>query len=131
MAHAAGTFTVASWDENTYQELTEAAKLTKASVAFGLEGDINGKATWEALMYYRPDGTAAYTGIQMVSGRLGGVEGTFAVFAEGEYAAGEARSRWQVIEGSGTGGLSGLIGSGSAVATASPQGTFTLDYELV
>jgi Protein of unknown function (DUF3224) len=130
MAQAAGTFKVASWDENTYQELSEAAKLTRASVTFGLEGDITGEATWEALMYYRRDGTAAYTGIQLISGQLAGLDGTFAVVADGEFADGEARSRWQVIEGSGTGALAGLAGSGTAVATASPQGHFVFEYEL-
>ena len=130
MAQATGTFTVASWDESTYQDLGEGAKLTKATVTFGMEGDIAGKATWDALMCYRPDGTAVFTGIQRVQGQLAGVEGSFVLRADGEYADGEARSRWQVIEGSGTGGLSGLTGSGEAVASATPPGSFTLDYHL-
>lgn len=130
MAHAEGTFTVSAWDESTYQELAGDAKLTKATVRFGLEGDIVGEATWDAVMCYRPDGTAVYTGIQRVQGSVDGVAGSFVVQADGEFAAGEARSRWQVIEGSGTDGLAGLTGSGQAVATATPPGYFTLDYEL-
>jgi hypothetical protein len=35
-----------------------------------------------------------------------------------------------VIDGSGTGGLTGLTGTGSAVATSTPPGTFSLDYDL-
>jgi hypothetical protein len=130
MAHAAGTFTVRSWDENTYQELGGGAKLTKATVTFGLHGDITGEATWDSVMCYRPDGTAVYTGFQRVQGELAGVEGSFVVRADGEYADGKARSRWQVVEGSGTGGLAGLTGSGEAVAAATPPGSFTLDYDL-
>jgi len=130
MAQAAGTFTVASWDESTYQQLTGEAKLTKATVTFGLEGDITGQATWDAVMCYRPDGTAVYTGMQQVQGQLAGVDGSFVVQADGEFADGEARSRWQIIEGSGTGGLAGLTGSGSAVATATPPGSFRLEYDL-
>jgi len=130
MAHAAGTFTVKGWDENTYQELGGNAKLTKATVTFGIEGDITGQATWDAVMCYRPDGTAVYTGIQRVDGQLAGLEGSFVVQADGEFADGEARSRWQIIEGSATGGLAGMTGAGAAVATATPPGTFTLDYEL-
>ena len=130
MARAAGTFTVVSWDESTYQELGGDAKLTKATVTFGLHGDITGEASWDSVMCYRPDGTAAYTGFQRVQGELAGVEGSFVVRADGEYAGGEARSRWQVIEGSGTGGLAGLTGSGEAVASATPPGRFTLDYDL-
>jgi Protein of unknown function (DUF3224) len=130
MAHAAGTFTVRSWDENTYRELGGDAKLTKATVTFGLHGDITGEATWDSVMCYRPDGTAVYTGFQRVQGELAGVDGSFVVRADGEYADGKARSRWQVVEGSGTGGLAGLTGSGEALAAATPPGSFTLDYDL-
>lgn len=130
MTRAAGTFSVASWDESTYRELDGEGKLTKATVKFGLEGDLSGEATWDSVMCYRPDGTAVYTGIQHVTGTLAGVEGSFVLRADGEFAAGEARSRWQVIEGSGTGGLAGLTGNGTAVATASPPGTFEFDYSL-
>ena len=130
MALATGTFTVASWDESTYQDLGDGAKLTKATVTFAMEGDIAGEATWDALMCYRQDGTAAFTGIQRMQGRLAGVDGSFVVQADGEYADGEARSRWQVITGTGTGGLAGLTGTGQSVATATPPGSFTFDYDL-
>jgi hypothetical protein len=130
MAHAAGTFTVAAWDESTYQELEDPAKLTKATVTFGLAGDIAGEATWDAVMCYRRDGTAVYTGLQRVEGQLAGVAGSFVVRADGEFVDGEARSHWEVIEGSGTGGLAGIKGTGTAVATATPPGSFSLDYDL-
>jgi Protein of unknown function (DUF3224) len=130
MTRAAGTFSVKSWDENTYRQLDGEAKLTKAAVTFGLEGDLNGEATWEAIMCYRPDGTAVYTGFQHVTGALDGVQGSFVLRADGEFAAGDARSRWQVIEGSGTGGLASLTGNGTAVASASPTGIFEFDYSL-
>jgi Protein of unknown function (DUF3224) len=130
MTQAAGTSSVKSWDESTYQELGENGKLTKATVAFALEGDLTGQATWEAVMCYRPDGTAVFTGMQRVEGALAGREGAFVVRADGEFADGEARTRWQVIDGSGTGGLTGLTGTGSAVATSTPPGTFSLDYDL-
>lgn len=130
MAQASGSFTVASWDENTYQELSDDGKLTKATVTFGLTGDLAGEATWDAVMCYRHDGTATYTGMQRVDGTLTGVGGSFVVQADGEFVNGEARSRWQVIAGSGTGGLSGLTGSGTAIATAEPPGQYILEYDL-
>ncbi|HSR85777.1 MAG TPA: DUF3224 domain-containing protein [Streptosporangiaceae bacterium] len=130
MAHAKGTFTVATWDENTYQEMEAAAKLTKATVTYGLAGDIVGEATWDAVMYYRPDGTAVFTGLQRVHGRVAGVDGSFVMQADGEFEAGEARSRWEVIEGSGTGGLARIKGTGTAVATATPPGSYSIDYDL-
>ncbi len=130
MAHAAGTFTVKSWDENTIQELDGGRKLTRASVAFSIEGDLTAEASWDAVMCYRADGTAIFSGFQLTTGQLDGRDGSFVLQANGEFAGGEARTSWQVVDGSGTGGLEGLTGSGYAVAGATPPGTFTLDYSL-
>ena len=129
-AHAEGTFTVASWDESTYQELEGKAKLTKASVAFAWAGDLQAESKSESLMCYREDGTAVYTGLDHVTGQLGGRSGSFVVRTDGAYANGEARTSWHVVEGSGTGELAGLRGEGLAVAVSGPGGTFSLDYEL-
>ena len=129
-ARAEGTFTVASWDEETYQELDGKGKLTRARVGYRLSGDIEGEATWEALMFYRADDTAEYTGLQHVTGQIAGRAGTCVMAADGSYADGAARGTWRVIPGSGTGALAGLTGSGTSVATSEPPGTFTLDYEL-
>jgi hypothetical protein len=130
MAHAAGSFSVKSWDESTYQELDDNAKLTKATVSFALDGDLTAEATWDAVMCYRPDGTAVFTGMQRMAGQLAGRDGSFVLQADGEFADGEARSRWQIVPGSGTGELAGLTGSGKSVATASPTGTFELEYSI-
>jgi len=130
MGQATGTFKVASYDESTYQELGGEAKLTKSTWSFSLDGDLTGEATWDSVTCYRPDGTAVYTGMQRVQGRLAGIAGSFVMQADGEYTGGEARSRWQVIEGSGTDGLTGLTGHGEAVASSTPPGHFTFDYEL-
>jgi Protein of unknown function (DUF3224) len=129
-ARAEGTFTVTSWQEDTYQELDGKGKLTRATVSYRLSGDIEADATWAALMFYREDGTAEYTGLQHVTGRIGGRAGTCVMVADGGYAGGEASGTWRVIPGSGTGELAGLRGSGMSVATSEPPGTFTLDYEL-
>ena len=130
MARAEGTFTVTSWDEDTYQELEGKAKLTKAVVGYHLSGGIEGDATWSAFMYYGEDGTAEFTGLQHLTGQIGGRAGTCVMVADGTFADGAARGTWRVIEGSGTGALAGLRGSGTSVATSEPPGTFTLDYEL-
>ncbi|HBW21088.1 MAG: DUF3224 domain-containing protein [Streptosporangiaceae bacterium] len=129
-AHAEGTSSVTAWNESTYQELDGKAKLTRATVTFSFSGDLAGEGSWDALMYYRSDGTAVFTGLQRVTGQIGGREGTFVLQADGSFAEGEARSRWQIVDGSGTGGLATLRGSGVAIATSEPPGTFSLDYEL-
>lgn len=127
---ATGTFTVAGWDESAYEEFEGGGKLTKAQVTFGLDGALKGTARWEAVMCYRPDGTADFTGYQRVTGDLGSRNGTFVVRADGAYSDGVARTTWTVVEGSSTGALAGLHGSGEAVTTSGSGGDFTFDYEL-
>ena len=129
-ARAEGTFTVTSWAEDTYRELEGKGKLTKAAVGYRLSGGIEGDATWDAVMCYRDDGTAEYTGLQHLTGQIAGRAGTCVMVADGTYSDGVARGTWRVIEGSGTGALAGLRGSGTSVATSEPPGTFALDYEL-
>jgi hypothetical protein len=129
-AHAEGTFTVKSWDENTYTELAGHAKLTRARMVFSYAGDLEAEGTSDTLMCYRDDGTAVYTGLDLMTGQLGDRSGTFVLRSEGAYQGGEAKTSWQIIEGSGTGGLAGLRGSGSAVSSSAPPGTFSLDYDL-
>jgi hypothetical protein len=130
-AHAEGTFAVASWEEDTYEDLAGEEKLTRARMGFRLSGDLAGDLVSDALMYYREDGTAEYTGLQRFSGQIGGRSGTCVMVADGGYDGGEARSTWRVIPGSGSGDLAGLAGSGISVAAAGqPGGTYSLDYEL-
>jgi uncharacterized protein DUF3224 len=127
---AEGTFAVSSWDENTYAELEGKGKLTKATIAFDFTGDMTAQGTWDAVMCYRPDGTAVFTGMQRMTGRVGGRAGTFVARADGTFEGGEARTAWEIVDGSGTGELAGLSGTGSAVSSAAPGGTFSLDYEF-
>ncbi|MGN6791685.1 MAG: DUF3224 domain-containing protein [Streptosporangiaceae bacterium] len=129
-AQAKGTFTVSAWDENTYEELENGGKLTKAHVTFALDGDMQGEGGWDAVMCYQPDGTASFAGFQFTTGKLGGKQGAFVLRADGTFSEGQARTYWQVVDGSATGELAGLRGSGTAVTTGATGGEFTIDYEL-
>ncbi len=129
MAEATGTFEVSSWDEDTYSELASGGKLTKARVTFGFSGDLEAQGQWDAVMCYKDDGTAAFTGYQRTTGRLAGRAGSFVLRADGTFEGGEARSHWQVVPGSASGELAGLRGTGTAVA-GGPGGRFTFEYEI-
>jgi hypothetical protein len=129
-AQATGRFTVAGWDESTYENLDGGGKLTKAHVTFGFDGDLVAEGGWEAVMCYREDGTAAFTGFQRMVGKLAEREGSFVLRADGTYEGGEARTIWEVVEGSASGDLRGLRGAGSALSTGGSGGTFSFDYEL-
>jgi Protein of unknown function (DUF3224) len=127
---AKGTFKVSGWEENTYHELENGGKLTKAHVTFGFDGDLDGEGRWEAVMCYQADGSASFTGFQHTTGSLAGRTGSFVLRADGAFSSGQALTTWQVVDGSATGELRGLRGSGSAVTTSGSGGEFTLDYEL-
>ena len=130
-AHAEGEFTVKGWEENDLRDLGGGTKLTKATMTFAFEGEIAAEGVAETVMFYRSDGTAVYTGLQRMTGQVGGRDGTFVVLADGTFEGGTATTRWQVIAGSGTGDLTGLTGSGEAVAASgNPGGTCAFDYDL-
>ena len=130
MTQAQGSFTVQAWDESTYEDLAGEAKLTRAHVTFGYAGDLQGQGISDSLMCYRDNGTAVYTGLERITGQLAGRSGSFVLLSTGAYADGEAKTSWQVVEGSGTGDLAGLRGQGSSVAASGPGGTFTFEYDL-
>ena len=128
--HAAGTFHMTNWDEDTYEKLEGEAKLTKATILQDFSGDLEATGSWETLMCYRDDGTAVYLGFQRMVGRLGGKEGSFVLRAQGTFDGNEARSEWSVVDGSATGELEGLRGGGRSAAPHGPDGTYELDYDI-
>jgi hypothetical protein len=130
MTRANGSFKVTSWDENTYEELDGGGKLTLASVEYTLSGDIEGNGTVRWLMAYRPDGTAHYTGLQRVTGSIGGHDGSFVVETTGDFDGKVADGTWTIVAGSGTGALSGISGRGTGRAPYGDEATYALTYDL-
>jgi hypothetical protein len=128
--HITGTFKYTSWDENAYEELSEGRRLTRASVAQDLAGDIEGEGSAEWLMCYRPDKTATFVGLQRLTGRVDGREGSFVVESHGTFDGELARGRWTIVPGSGTDELSDITGAGTWQAPHGPEATFELDYDL-
>ena len=128
--HITGTFKYTSWDENAYEELSGGRRLTRASVAQDLSGDIEGEGSAEWLMCYRPDKTATFVGLQRLSGRVGGRDGSFVVESHGTYDGELARGRWTIVPGSGTDELRDIQGEGTWQAPHGPEATFELDFDL-
>ena len=84
--------------------------------------------TW--LMAYTADDAAHYVGIQRITGRLGGREGTVVLTTTGRFDGKVAAGTWSVVAGSGTDGLAGISGSGEFSAPLAGEPTVTLDYDL-
>ena len=130
MAAAHGSFEVATWDENTYEERGEGGKLTRASVTQSFNGDIKGEGAAEWLMAYRADGTAHFVGLQRVSGAIGELRGSFVLETTGDFEGEVASWTASVVPGSGTDQLAGLTGQGSFRAPHGSKATFELTYQV-
>jgi hypothetical protein len=124
-------FAIKSWDEKPYVEAKDVPKLTRATVTRSFSGDIEGEGRVEYLMMYRTDGTAAFVGLEHITGSVGGRAGSFVLQREGVFEGGQAVETYTVIPGSGTGELRGLSGNGTTAVGHGMEHPFTLDYELV
>jgi hypothetical protein len=124
---------IKSWDEQPYRELDDGRKLARADVALSVaEEGIEAEAASESLLYYRADGTSSFVTLMHVAGRLGERPGSFVLTGSGTYDGSHARVDYTVVEGSGTGDLAGVRGTGTSVSTHAdyPFMPLILDYEI-
>jgi len=126
---AKGGFEITDWQEKPAGTST-GPKVTRATVKQKFTGDIKGTGTTEYLMVYRPDKTADYSGVQVISGTIGDRKGTFALLLRGRYDGKDATTKWEVVPDAGKGGLKGLSGKGGFGAPMGSKGKYTLTYEL-
>jgi len=133
---AEGTYTVKKWEENMCEQISSEMKMTKASVEYGFSGAIDGKASVEYLMFYshfdpkdQHNSSASYVGLIRFDGKLAGRSGSFVMKDNGAFEGGTANSTLQIAEGSGTGALRGITGTG--MYRADRQGArLELDYDV-
>lgn len=118
-----GSYTPTKWDEKTIDVIEDRMKLTKATVELTFEGDIEGVAYVEYLMFYSsfdPEdmhkSQAQYVGQIRIVGKLKGKSGSFVVNDSGTFIGGVANSELSIIAGSGTDELSGITGVGEYAA---------------
>jgi hypothetical protein len=130
MPKATGSFRITSFNEDTYEDRGDGAKLTHAWGDQAFSGEIEGDGQVHWLMSYRPDGTATYVGLQRIKGSVGGRRGSFVIDASGEFDGAASRGKWSVVRGSGADGLKDIAGTGTFEAPGGPQATYELDYEL-
>jgi hypothetical protein len=121
--------TVASWEENAYDEAEGIPKTSKASIKYTYDGDLSGESAAELLMVYVGE-EAEYVGLERVTATIDGRKGTFVISAVGGFKGGVASSSWNIVPGSGTGELAGLSGKGTFEAPSGNQATVTFEYEL-
>jgi hypothetical protein len=125
---AKGGFEIADWKENPAGAKT-GPKVTRATVKQRYTGDIKGTGTIEYVMAYRPDKTAEYTGVEVISGAIGARKGSIALLIRGVYDGKHAVTKWTIVPGSGKGDLKELTGKGEFSAPMGSKGKYTLTYE--
>ncbi len=130
MTTANATFQVTGWDEQTFVELDGNGKLTQATVQQAISGDIEGSSDVRWLMAYTADDRAEFVGVQTVTGALADKSGSFVLRSVGTFDGKQAVGDLTVVEGSGTGDLAGIAGTGTFEAPMGDTATVTLDYSL-
>ncbi|MDQ6771583.1 MAG: DUF3224 domain-containing protein [Candidatus Dormibacteraeota bacterium] len=127
--HATGTLKTSTWKEEPFAEIEGAPKLSHDRVSQTFTGDIEGEGTWQGLNAYRDEASAIFVGFERVDGRVGGRSGSFVLQVSGTYENGEARIRWSVVPGTGTGELRGIRGDGTYLAAGSFEDGYSYDLD--
>jgi len=125
MPRATGTFTIDSWESQTYDE-AEGATLSRVHLTKTFDGDLVGTSTADLITAIPPvETSAAYVGFERFTGTAHGRKGTFVL----HHTAGGAALSWTILPDSGTGELLGIRGGGQIVNDDGAH-SFHLDYEL-
>ena len=131
MRHTANArFAIKSWEEKPYSEGAGLPKMTRATVTKSFTGDITGDSQVEYVMMYRTDGTAAFVGLERITGRIGTRTGSFVLERTGVFEGGQAKESYTVVAGSATGELHGLEGEGTSSVGHGGDHPFVLAYDF-
>ncbi|MFD7080060.1 DUF3224 domain-containing protein [Streptomyces sp. NPDC059918] len=109
-----GRFTFADWREEPVGAAGSTPRLARSTVVNAFAGGIEAAATSAAYtITYTGEGTGSYTGLELLSGAVDGRAGAFVLEQRGTFDADGTRCTFEVVAGSGSGGLAGLSGSGA------------------
>jgi hypothetical protein len=124
-----GMFQITAWDESSYFETDNGAKLTQAVVTQRYQGALQGQSEIRFLMSYQDKANATFVGFERFTGRLGDKEGSFVLQHKGIFAAGVASSEFELVELSATGDLAHLFGKGHFVSTENGQANYQMTLQ--
>lgn len=101
------------WDED--RSITTTPRVTPAHVSF-TSPDIEATIQTEFLMIYLPNGNAEFIFTDIIEAKnFNGLAGSFITQGKGTFdgASYTVRAAFDIVEGTGTGGLEGIRGKGS------------------
>ncbi|GAA2409026.1 DUF3224 domain-containing protein [Streptomyces coeruleofuscus] len=129
-----GHFTFADWQERVIGPGEDAnPRLAHASVRNTFSGGIEAAGTLcEYSIVYVTEKTGSFAGMELITGRLDGREGSFAVEERGWFGEdGAVHCTFEVVPDSGSGELAGLRGKGGFTAHhGEPTVAYRFEYEL-
>ncbi|MER6530506.1 DUF3224 domain-containing protein [Streptomyces sp. NPDC001508] len=130
---SSSTMTWDPWQPVPYEQTEGAPVLLHGQVANHYQGHIEGEGVQQVLIALSPDGVSVFTALERVTGRIGDRSGSFVLQVTGTTGGGTAKATLEVLEGSGTGELAGLRGTGTYFCdNPGPNGhaTVTLDHSF-
>jgi hypothetical protein len=127
------TFAMKNWEENIVSGVDGGPRVAYAHATMAYSGLIEGESVCDLLLYYAGEG---YDGggttspsFERFAGTVDGREGTFIVRHEYGFDAKGIQSTFTVVPGSGTGGLTGIDGSGTVGgALGEEKMAYTFEY---
>jgi hypothetical protein len=125
---AKATISVQIYEPVEYDKPDKGPVLAKIHVEETFAGDIEGNGIVEFLQAARADGSASFVGIERVTGKIAGKQGTFLLQDAGTVVGNVVSGDWFVIPGSGTDQLAGLRGEGGFRANLGEGAEVHLDY---
>ena len=130
MPQAVSPFVLDSFDSEPAYFEKDGVQFARSHIDKTFYGDIEATSSVEMLSVRTDAGGAGYVGLERITGKVHGQEGSFGLLHIGTMTEDDQWSRWPISPGSGTGALAGI--RGEARIDIAPDGAHTLflDYEL-
>lgn len=134
MARCTASFDVTGWEQAPYAEPDHGPTLARATVRKTFRGGLQGESVAELLMCQADPkdlgAGAGYVASERFVGTLDGKSGTFVLQHGGLTGAGAPQTFGNIVPGSGTGELAGLLGTAKISVGTDGKHSLALEYEL-
>lgn len=128
--HAKGAFTVDSWDAEEPFDDIDGTQRARLHLTKTFSGDLTGVSDADLITVGTEAGPAAYVAIERFEGTVGAKKGGFVLQHSAGGSNGVPWLVWKIVEGTGTGELTGIRGEGEIIRADDGSHSYTLDYEL-
>ena len=123
-------FTIKKWEEHTQHEYEVGAKLAHSTIEYEYSGDLQGSSHLQYQMFYFPDGTAKFVGLEHFEGQLGDRAGSFVLQHVGAFDGKISSGELTILPGSGTGELKGISGHTKLAAGDGQKFELEIEYSF-